>query len=377
MNNYEAEVVEDIPEQFDLSRYKKNRAPPPATAYRNAPNATGNYGNGAQLMHHHHPHHPGPHHHQAPAHNYIFPMLNNNYDGIHNAAAASQPFIPQYPAQTYHLPRQNQHFMGKEGGYAPLQPQMYYPKTDFDPYGHDLLNKKKNYAPPPRYLSDSSVVPNEYEDQNYTRQPPPPPPPPVITSSQTAKETKPEGRKKNSFEDEENENPYQKKEYFLKGGDDSADTAKWMSNSNRESSREPRSGIDSELSRSSSKLDTYVGTKETVTTPATNTMPKSSLKQTNKKSGVTFDEKLEVHEVKNPHYGLEIKSEKREIRKKRKDKQKEEEVIVKTKLEMKAKLQNKNMLHYYVRVVLSFCARDSHLYSEGACGYLKKSKNQI
>lgn len=62
---------------------------------------------------------------------------------------------------------------------------------------------------------------------------------------------------------------------------------------------------------------------------------------------MTFDEKLEVYEVKNPHYGLEVKSEKREQKKKKKDKQKEEELTFKTKLDLKAKIQNQNMIHYY------------------------------
>lgn len=84
-----------------------------------------------------------------------------------------------------------------------------------------------------------------------------------------------------------------------------------------------------------------------------NTLPKSNLKNTgNKKQGVTFDEKLEVYEVKNPHYGLEVKSEKREQKKKKKDKQKEEEIIFKTKLDLKAKIQNQNMIHFYVRIIL-------------------------
>lgn len=71
------------------------------------------------------------------------------------------------------------------------------------------------------------------------------------------------------------------------------------------------------------------------------------LKGAIKKPGVTFDEKLEVYEVKNPHYGLEIKSEKREQKKKKKDKQKEDELTFKTKLDLKAKIQIQNMIHYY------------------------------
>jgi hypothetical protein len=111
--------------------------------------------------------------------------------------------------------------------------------------------------------------------------------------------------------------------------------------------------------RSSSRdhLDIHYTTSESqpISTPSINIQPtKSNLKNTGKKPGVTFDEKLEVYEVKNPHYGLDVKSEKREQRKKKKDKQKEEELIQKLKYEMKAKVQTQNMIHYYVSLVVIF-----------------------
>jgi hypothetical protein len=71
------------------------------------------------------------------------------------------------------------------------------------------------------------------------------------------------------------------------------------------------------------------------------------MKVPGKKHGVTFDEKLEVYEVKNPHYGLEVKTEKRELKKKKKDKQKEIELITKTKNEMINRIKNQNNIVFY------------------------------
>jgi hypothetical protein len=67
-----------------------------------------------------------------------------------------------------------------------------------------------------------------------------------------------------------------------------------------------------------------------------------------RKAGVKFDEKLEVFEINNPHYGTDIKSEKRELKKKKKDKKKEDESIMKTKFDLKAKVQQKKSQLFYV-----------------------------
>ena len=76
---------------------------------------------------------------------------------------------------------------------------------------------------------------------------------------------------------------------------------------------------------------------------------KSSLKPSCKpKPGVKFHDSPEVFEVKNPHYGLDIKSEKREMRRRRKDRQKEEDMIIKTKLEMRLRIQQQQAAHYVV-----------------------------
>jgi hypothetical protein len=79
---------------------------------------------------------------------------------------------------------------------------------------------------------------------------------------------------------------------------------------------------------------------------------KSNLKP-NKKNGVKFDEKLEVYEVNNPHYGSEAKSEKREMKKKKKDKKKEDDMLIKTKMELKSKLQAQKAILFHVSCFIS------------------------
>ena len=342
MNNYEAEVVEDIPEQFDLSRYKKNRASSSSTnqtlgVYKNVPSHPPQSQSTQSLPTHRH-------HHlfNVPSQtSNVYPALNNFENSFtHNINIVAQPYIQYNPSHGYahnyatHLPshntlqrhshHQHQHYVSSS---QPPLSQPYYAKTDYDSFVRE--NLKKNNASSARI-----VLENEYNSERYSRD---------TSSSSTVniEASKPEGRKKNSFGDEENENPFQKKEYFLKDRDASL---------SKESYSKDKTHIETEMTKSSSKLDTLGSSMAlTTTTTAPSTLPKSSLKSATKKSGVTFDEKLEVYEVKNPHYGLEIKSEKREIRKKRKDKQKEEEIAIKTKLEMKSKVQSKNMLHYYVR----------------------------
>ena len=308
MNNYEAEVVEDIPEQFDLSRYKKNRTNPNSHKTSQLPPLPSSHSH--QLNHLHH---------YQPTSNYIYPLLNTYENTANNGMAFVQYPLSGYHSQNFHvpphlshvtLPRHNHHYMPSQA------PQVYYAKNDQDSYSQE--NLKKNNATSVRALPEHF----EYDDQRH--------------AGREQKSTE-GGRKKNSFGDEENENPFQKKEYYLKGGEEALSESKWTAS--RENSGDLKS-TNSELSRSTNKLD--------LINQQTN-LPKSSLKTSNKKTGVTFDEKLEVYEVKNPHYGLEVKSEKREIRKKRKDRQKEEEIAIKTKLEMKSKVQSKNMLHYYVR----------------------------
>lgn len=127
------------------------------------------------------------------------------------------------------------------------------------------------------------------------------------------------------------------------GGDDVPENKKWAMRrdldrlDNTAKLRRDISKSDPELlesTQSDSSLNSLAGVKETPNTP--------------KKHGVTFDEKLEVHEVKNPHYGMEIKTEKREMKKKKKDKRKEEDAIHQIRLDMKARVQNYNMILFNV-----------------------------
>lgn len=119
------------------------------------------------------------------------------------------------------------------------------------------------------------------------------------------------------------------------------------------------SSIDSEVSgifereESNNRLSTSSKDDSKTTTTATILKPSSS--SSNK--GVKFDDKLDVYEVKNPHYGVEIKTEKRAAKKKKKHRLKEEEIILKTKLEMKSKMQTiKSQYFYYFENTLIYNA---------------------
>jgi hypothetical protein len=87
-----------------------------------------------------------------------------------------------------------------------------------------------------------------------------------------------------------------------------------------------------------------------IATTSMSSMPKSSLKI--RKPGVSFDEKLEVFEVKNPHYGVEVKSEKRDMKRKKREKMREEDLIKETWSRMKIMVQEHNNVPYFVSLVL-------------------------
>ena len=430
LDNYEVEIVEDIPEQFDLSRYKKSKmqntqqyraAPPPPpplqsqssqqqlfvqqqmTGYMTQPQQQ-NYYQAAN-----------PQQQNMFENVYIVnqqnrdylieqknlkpngsQIVNNNLEYSQQVKAASsasmvtaplsktsnpqdimnsqmsQQFV-QYAVNyqgaikpNYRYPNQQVVQMAPTGQSPPQQgttiqrhpqhpsymnqgaldniPQQsknvqvnYYPSKDYDyqypPHSTTLKKKSTTSSTGTKYADmDHQIIDHEYQPQRTL----------LHDNSGTNWNNKPsksEGRKKNSFDDEDDDNPHQKREYYLKGGDEARDELKRPNN--RDNYMDDVRA-DPSPHRSSNTIDTAI------VVPT-----KSSLKPP-KKQGVTFDEKLEVYEVKNPHYGLEAKSEKREIRKKKKDKQKEEELILKTKLDMKLKIQNQNMLHYYVLIFLFF-----------------------
>lgn len=368
LDNYEAEIVLDIPEQFDLSRYKKSSkissrpsgASPPQQVpvvnnsnyvYRpaNIPTENPSYliNTNIDMFTPHYntllnPHDPNNH-----FNNYqtmqpkakstgSSDMLSNNshpqqqfvqyqsgyhaFQPILSHQQTKQQIQPQAQAQQQ-AQQSQQHYIYPQQ----QQPQLnYYPKTEFEalqispyptgPNSSSTLKKKNSSIQ--KYLPDPSY--HEQPLEIKTRQ--------HVSSSKSPRPDS--GRKKNSFDDdEENDDPFKKKEYFLKGGE------------------ELKPGGSSSLASGSSTLNRI---HNPIPDHSTSTMPKSSLKSGGKKPGVTFDEKLEVYEVKNPHYGLDVKSEKREMKKKKKDKLKEEEIVIKTKLDLKAKIQSQNMIHYYV-----------------------------
>lgn len=335
LDAYEAEIVEDIPEQFDLARYKKSstKNPPPASILRPS-NAT--YPQAAYpsqgLM--------------SP--NYIYPQNNippiigpfPNYD---QSSFASQ-IKSQYDLKAYQLMQSNstaqpkianssdmlssqmtqpQQFLQFNAGYQTLNPNqkiIQHPPQNMLAQAHphqlmyNLMNPQfGNYLPTNEF---QSMQISQYPDKKKSQKNSADTPSEASDGGRYKSAQKPgrsdsAGRKKNSFDDDDD--AFRKKEYFLKGGDDLA-------------------------SASSSSLGR---------TEAHQSILKSNLKP--KKQGVTFDEKLEVYEVKNPHYGLDVKSEKREMKRKRKDKQKEEDIVNKTKVELKNKIQNQNMTHYNVK----------------------------
>jgi hypothetical protein len=88
-----------------------------------------------------------------------------------------------------------------------------------------------------------------------------------------------------------------------------------------------------------------------IATTSMSSMPnKSSLKSGMRKPGVTFDETLEVYEVKNPHYGVEIKTEKKESKRKRREKMREEDIVNETWSRMKRVVLEHNMIPYFVSI---------------------------
>jgi hypothetical protein len=424
LDNYEVEIVEDIPEQFDLSRYKKSKmqntqqyrtAPQPPTI-QSQPSQQQMFAqsqmNGYVTQQHQQNYYPITNSQQQSVFENVYivnqqnrdylidqknvklnsgQMINNNLDYSQQSKSAnsssivtsplsktsnqqeilnsqmSQQFV-QYAVnyqgamkQNYRYPSQQVVQIAPTGQSPPQQgtalqrhpqhpyinqgalentPQQsknvqaaYYPSKDYDyqyPPHSTTLKKKIVSSTGTKYTDlDHQIVDHDYQPQRTL----------LHENSgsnwSTNKPSKSEGRKKNSFDDEDDDNPHQKREYYLKGGDEDRDELKRSNNRDNYTDDARR---DSSPHRSSNSIET------TIVIPT-----KSSLK-TAKKQGVTFDEKLEVYEVKNPHYGLEAKSEKREIRKKKKDKQKEEELILKTKLDMKLKIQNQNMLHYYVLI---------------------------
>lgn len=388
LDTYEAEIIEDIPEQFDLSRYKKSSQTKPLETdrqYRQAQqppqqqpyhtmysNVTQNpishqYQSASSLVHH-----DSNAYQTNPAINRDLnykPMIQhpatipvntyNDYTYTSSKKVSKSAIDSNSQAQLYNPQQQFAHYQ-----YVHPAPYQYntnsanYPNQPVQTTNQPPITQQRyqDYITPPAQTSavqfssgydtissttSSKKKSSKYDyDNKHSRYPNSPTTSTTITTSNPPWTTRARSdeRKKNSFEDEENDVPgYEKKEYFLKGGDDLPNSKKWLST--RENVDDKKSLKSDAYSRSDSGSIHFSQSIEPT---------KSNIKPAIKSRGVTFDEKLEVYEVKNPHYGLEIKSEKREMKKKKKDRQKEEETFHKTKLDMKAKIQNQNMILYNV-----------------------------
>ena len=374
-DNYEAEIVEDIPEQFDLSRYKSKTKPSPMTyrspnyvgqaptqpaqqpqgqltSYQNTTNSNSAHSSGAITL--------PP---NGDRNDYkLLTAYDYNYSKIKSAAndsgsqSNSSNYGPQQP-QNYQLNYSNQianyNYLMNSNVHTPQYPSsknQYY-NQNLDSYGGQYISQGNsssstqvpyNQVDSLRKKSTSSVKPNEIEQakvepQRHTRH---------NSNSNSVPprvpRAKSDERKKSSFADEDDNESlsYQKKDYFLKGGDDLSADKKWLTRENNDATK---SASNASLSDITAQIDV----------PELTSLPiKSIIKPAIKKTGVTFDEKLEVYEVKNPHYGQEVKTEKREMKKKKRDRQKEEEIVLKTKLDMKSKMQSQ-MGYYEVRNILN------------------------
>lgn len=353
LDTYDAEIIEDIPEQFDLSRYKSKSNNDTTTTKS------------------------------------ITEQYNHNHKPTSSSTLLHDPTTNDYYKQNKQ-PIKSQLDSNSQAQFTNQQQQYYPPYT----YQYNINNTPTSQ---PRYLTSSQDY-TQQKQVNYdtssskkksSKYPPPSPQDYTRYTSQTNSSTssssgtnstgsvpwttraRSDERKKNSFDEDNEENEYtnehttSKKEYFLKGGDDVPTTKKWLINrenltDNHSSSyHNKKSMLKSDAYSRSDSGSIHFGSNVIVSsTPAAAvhtssglhvdhpTMPKS-IKPAIKKHGVTFDEKLEVYEVKNPHYGLEVKSEKREQKKKKKDRQKEEETWIKTKFDMKSRIQQQNMNLYY------------------------------
>jgi len=416
LDSYEAEIVEDIPERFDLSRYKN-------TSVQHQPNRTATFASQIQLQHHQATHAPMI----TPSGMPIFSTQNYPYHANQQRIVLDQSSIDGYPQNhlmnntnktlsTFSQPAYINQYTSSLSDYpviananytnievgtqrqlanyqsatsqVMLNPthQLQQQQAQLVSYSTlPLLSKKNQEAIPNTLSSPSSVNTSAFSQQALERK----------------KDQKPNKNLKDSSHqqqsnlqsayDEENVLPYNWstlpthkacKNSSSSGSSSESDATRKKSSyaqDIQQTTKDQYERYDDErqheyyskgsnaLPRRPSEEQDYLNTRkrsssrdyldvhytnsesQTISTPSINIQPtKSNLKSTAKKPGVTFDEKLEVYEVKNPHYGLDVKSEKRELRKKKKDKQKEEELIQKLKYEMKAKVQTQNMIHYYV-----------------------------
>ena len=401
LDNYDAEIVEDIPEQFDLSRYRKQQKSmdsnriltnAPTSALTTATTATTNttsidtnspsflvrtipqtqkYKNGDTLLE-------GRYIYTAPnmqeQYNYInFNTKNRQeiigdknflpplqYSGMNQQTMiktrpnyqhqlpfiSGSPLIPsgiiQAPIPQY--PNQQQQSYGGSGieNYGVILQSTYQTGNHgFETQNNDFKKKTQSKTIDDSYRDDAV----DEDDETYT----------YISSRRN--KGKNEGNPKSpSFTHFKKDQPsefytkepqYQKKVTQVSDTSPESDSGSYYSeeiipsknfnskNSELTNYRGTSTGFNIDNSSSNNNLDSSYALK-------------SNLKSSVKKHGVKFDEKLEVYEVNNPHYGSEAKSEKREMKRKKKDKKKEDEMLLKTKLDIKSKLQTQKSVLYHV-----------------------------
>lgn len=399
LDTYDAEIIEDIPEQFDLNRYKKSSQSKSSAPqqqqldaqYRAAPPTpqTPHQTTSAQFAHTSSMY---PNHHhssnlvhdsyisQTPTSAGVRELDYSNYKQVMSPHSYNE--YVSYPTKKLTKSQMDSSSQPPLYNTAPAStPQQFYQyvhPVSAAPAGYQYTSANSNYVsnpiqtptPTQRYISQdygtittSSGTPSnqvgtvqysssgyetvtkkkssskyDYEPHKvttssgrYQASPTSTSNPPWTTRARS------DERKKSSYENEENESlSYEKKEYYLKGGDDVPRDKKWLINKENLEETVKKQPI--------TKTDAYSRSDSGSIHFSQSNEPKSNIKPAIKKHGVKFDEKLEVYEVKNLHYGLEVKSEKRELKKKKKDRQKEEETFHKTKLDLKAKIQTQNMI---------------------------------
>lgn len=409
LDSYDAEIVEDIPEQFDLSRYKKtpvtdSKLMSSSSATQSSNQVTSQYQNNLKSQSNTVPssaHYNSNLHHQqyAAYNNYQNNQMQQQqqqkyyssavYGPQYNRMPASQQQVGGLPPRPYHYqmlpPTQaamtaamaNQHYYQQmQSNHHHQQNYNYYPQQVHHqppvqvptPQTADYTNKHQQFYAPKSDIdqgytgkADSTMRPSKSIQSTSSHR----------RSSQHHQNY----RKKNSFDDDDDDDqdggggggsgsvlnssdPSQfykpkKKEYFLRddGNEETSSkeqgsislVRKWPSNDDLSSSiviqrlaSQMESGM--KMSSATSSASNLSATSSMVTA----TMPKKS---SLRKPGVTFDEKLEVYEVKNPHYGAEVKTEKREMKRRKRDKLKEKDFVQKTLVTM---MSERGKMIYYV-----------------------------
>ncbi len=390
LDTYDAEIVEDIPEQFDLSRYRKqksmdsmrvssNTAPGPTPSSNFGVKTLPRYKNPNEISDNRYSYDPyNNNNNNNYGYNRIDTVIDQNFhqNSIYNpdyislqamqlsglnqqqtlskskaqyhhhhqlpyiSGAPSTPSshiqapIPQYPHQPQHQPQQQQayHGSGMENYGAKNLHSTYQPSNRaFDSQNIDYTKKKHaDRRTVDSHSHEQANIMTDDQKYGYSRR---------KMRSEDSSKSPSLGHHFSSNERKDHASEfYSKKTQFA---DASADSdASGFSDDNL---RQPNTkSTDLGSYRSSVNTDTL-----TAFEPPSFAL-KSNLKGT-KKLGVKFDEKFnEVYEVNNPHYGSEAKSEKREMKRKKKDKKKEDEILLKTKLDTKSKIQAQKAILYHV-----------------------------